>query len=1786
MATTPNFIQSTVSGTGTGNWTSLQFGPDQRLYASKVDGTIAAFTITATSSGYQVAAGGVETINLIKDITNYNDDGTLAPTTVQGSRQVTGILVTAGPGATVAAPNASTAPLAETSSANDSALVASSDPKGLPPGLVDNPGQPSLRVPAPIATSILQRAPIGTQVADVNATSTDGGPITYSLHPGRPGGNGAFAIDASTGVITVADPSKLNAGVRGQGFYELSVRVSDGQETSKVKVSVGVVESIAREPTGPIETAAALEPTDTAVVIYVSSSDPRIGAGPDGGDVNLDTNSGVISRLTQRSDGGWDRIDLVRGLPRSEENHSVNGMQLSADGKTLYVAVGGNTNQGAPSNNFAYTPEYAYSAALLSIDLAAVEAMPTQTDQFGNSYKYNLPTLPAASADPYKMDPFGGQDGLSQAKIVTGGPVQIYSPGYRNPYDIVLTRGGKLYTIDNGANAGWGGLPIGEGTANVTNAPNNGGSDTTDHLHLVTQGFYGGHPNPIRANPNGAGWYLNGSTTPVASLPQGWPPVSAANPVESDFRFPNQDGSLYSNWFASTNGLAEYTSSTFEGAMTGALVAVSWDDQLYRIDLDKAGTIVTGVTKITNGTSVLGGGLPLDVTAQGDDQTFPGTIWVANYGGGITVFTPSDVPPPPPSGDADGDGLSDSVDRFAEDPANGKNTDLAAGQSLIWNFSQNIDPPGPNALFNMGFTGLMSNNSNSYLTHFDPANIKAGGAAAGFQVEAVSEGDAIKNSQANGFQFGIDVQPDVGQFVIETKMDNPFGGSPSTTPVNYKSQGFYIGTGDQDNYVKIVAAANGGSGGIQVGVENAGAFSGKIYPAGITGAGIQTLDTLTLRLAVDVGTGIATPNWTYTVGGTAFNGSGTPVQLSGATLNALRGAYAVGSTSSALAVGIISTSYLSGEAFPAFWESIKITATNTAPAAGVKVTQTGGSTAATEGGATDTFTVALNSPPAANVTISVNGTADVTGSPTTLTFTPGNWSTAQTVTVTAVNDTLVEGPETANITLAATSSDASYNGISIAPVSVALTDNDTAAPGNIALNAGGAAFSAGNGTPYLADQYFSGGNTFATTAAIANTTDDALYQNERYGGSFGYAIPLANGSYSVTLQFAENYFDASGKRVFDVTAEGSLVIDNLDIWSAAGNQKNAAYNVTVPVSVQDGVLNLQFASSINNAKIDAIRVVPASGGTPAGVKVTQTGGSTAATEGGATDTFTVALNSPPAANVTISVNGTADVTGSPTTLTFTPGNWSTAQTVTVTAVNDTLVEGPETANITLAATSSDASYNGISIAPVSVALTDDDQSPTQGAQARLSITPSGALTASTFTSGAFKLENLSTAGQEITSVTIDLSGSILAGMVFDPAGMAGDTTAKSFTVDGKVGSFSVAGATFSDGSDATGYKKLSLQLQGFGPGETLSFSADVDPTSIKGVASPGPSQAGNVAGVELTGAEATFNFGATTLTNELFKVPTGTGGGTVLASMPPLAAPTVTVQGVSGTTATVNSAQQTVSVSGPAGTTARVLLMEGGAFKAGVPATAPQLGPYEANSAVAASTYDVALNGQGRGQVVVTLTDSVPEGGINFITASILSAGGGTSPASTPLVLKLEASSSTPVVVDSSAGLTGALGAQNWGPLDVSALNWSGAAALVTKTADGIGVQGGRLSEQVNFSPAGKVTELLRLDFDRGVENATVRLARMNATENGASGPEIGLWKAYDASGSLVGQGTFDPRQGTGAGTSAFDFLIDPAADFTRLDLTAVPYPNEISSTGDSSDFSLQRVAYQTDFVI
>lgn len=342
-----------------------------------------------------------------------------------------------------------------------------------------------------------------------------------------------------------------------------------------------------------------------APVIYTASSDPRQAAGPSGKDSNLDTNSGILHKLT-KTGGGWVKQDLVRGLPRSEENHVSNGLVL-VDNK-IYLNVGGNTNKGMPSNNFAELPEYALSAAVLVIDLGAIG---------GNTY--DLPTL-NGPADQH--DPFGGHDGLNQAKLVANGPVQIFAPGFRNAFDIVYTESGRFYVWDNGPNTGWGGEPA----ANCLNKVDNGGVKHQDGLHLISKGYYGGHPNPARGNKSNT----FGGQSPVEI---------AANPVECEYRTPGHgDGALTIN-NPSTNGLDEYTASNFSGSMKGDLIAAAFTKSIYRVQLNGQGNKVTSKSVLKSGV----GSVPLDVTTQGDGDIFPGTIWVVdNIAKNIYVLEPSD----------------------------------------------------------------------------------------------------------------------------------------------------------------------------------------------------------------------------------------------------------------------------------------------------------------------------------------------------------------------------------------------------------------------------------------------------------------------------------------------------------------------------------------------------------------------------------------------------------------------------------------------------------------------------------------------------------------------------------------------------------------------------------------------------------------------------------------------------------------------------------------------------------------------------------------------------------------------------------------------------------------------------------------------------------------------------------------------------------------------------------------------------------------------------------------
>ena len=135
------------------------------------------------------------------------------------------------------------------------------------------------------------------------------------------------------------------------------------------------------------------------------------------------------------------------------------------------------------------------------------------------------------------------------------------------------------------------------------------------------------------------------------------------------------------------------------------------------------------------------------------------------------------------------------------------------------------------------------------------------------------------------------------------------------------------------------------------------------------------------------------------------------------------------------------------------------------------------------------------------------------------------------------------------------------------------------------INVAGGAFTDSQGRAWSADGNFTGtSGTFAVGQPISGTVDDALYQKERYGSSFAYALPLANGDlHGGACTSRRLWLHGAGQRVFDVAAEGSVVVDNLDVWAEAG--QFAALTRAFQTTVADGVLNLAFTSVVDNANV-------------------------------------------------------------------------------------------------------------------------------------------------------------------------------------------------------------------------------------------------------------------------------------------------------------------------------------------------------------------------------------------------------------------------------------------------------------------------------------------------------------------------------------------------------------------------------------------------------------------------
>jgi len=116
------------------------------------------------------------------------------------------------------------------------------------------------------------------------------------------------------------------------------------------------------------------------------------------------------------------------------------------------------------------------------------------------------------------------------------------------------------------------------------------------------------------------------------------------------------------------------------------------------------------------------------------------------------------------------------------------------------------------------------------------------------------------------------------------------------------------------------------------------------------------------------------------------------------------------------------------------------------------------------------------------------------------------------------------------------------------------------------------------------------------TGDVLGTVDDKLFLSYHWdygGGGITYKIPVANGTYTVNLGFADMESTGAGDRLMNVTAEGAAWLTNYDIYADAG-AKTAIFK-TSSVTVSDGELTLLFITvggSTRPALINCIEVIP------------------------------------------------------------------------------------------------------------------------------------------------------------------------------------------------------------------------------------------------------------------------------------------------------------------------------------------------------------------------------------------------------------------------------------------------------------------------------------------------------------------------------------------------------------------------------------------------------------------
>lgn len=334
-------------------------------------------------------------------------------------------------------------------------------------------------------------------------------------------------------------------------------------------------------------------------------------------------------------------------------------------------------------------------------------------------------------------------------------------------------------------------------------------------------------------------------------------------------------------------------------------------------------------------------------------------------------------------------------------------------------------------------------------------------------------------------------------------------------------------------------------------------------------------------------------------------------------------------------------------------------------------TVTGGPLTVNESGTSQTFTIVLDAIPVSDVIFDItsDNPGEATATPSQVTFTAMDWDEPQTVTVTGVDDLIFDGDQSSVITISITdTSDPDWIDLDDVTIDVTTEDNDS-------------------------------------SDVLITQSEGATRVNE--GGSTDTFEVILNGAPA-----SDVFVDIS------VSDSGESVVDLMSLTFTTTNW-NIGQTVTV-TGIDDAVIDgsqvniITVATTVESdpdfQNLSKSLLATTEDDDVAGFTVTETDGSTSVQENIGSDTVDVVLHSQPLSNVIIDATILGEEAAvTPDSLTFTPDNWNTPQSVAISGIDEQLADDGSSDTLVFSVNSaSDAAFTDVEDQSVSVSVINDD----------------------------------------------------------------------------------------------------------------------------------------------------------------------------------------------------------------------------------------------------------------------------------------------------------------------------------------------------------------------------------------------------------------------------------------------------------------------------------------------